>query len=328
MSTMEDRAGIVALLKQHQRTRVFCQKSQSRCDRSMDSYITSLWMTYQYDLGNQVALEAAHSTAKLIREQVERKAKYAEKVKLIKTEKAKSLALSKFKDADEKLSPYDNFLRKTELVFFILDAAGSRRPWDVKRELTEKAMRELARSLPIWPWCEGIRGFSDLGLAVLVGEAGDLSNFPTKYKLLKRLSIGCIDGRRQGNPIERNDFIRHGYRPSRRAQIYVFLDENIYKSQKTKEMIHPYARIAEDYKEAIIQKNENLEYADQAADRLKKFPDAKEGERNAWKQGKLSKSHIHRRALRYMSIVFIRDLWKEWHRLDGIIHTSFMDIAA
>jgi hypothetical protein len=55
-------------------------------------------------------------------------------------------------------------------------------------------MEALAESLPVFPWIESIRGAGALGLATIVAEAGDLSNYATPCKLWKRLGFAPFDG--------------------------------------------------------------------------------------------------------------------------------------
>lgn len=55
------------------------------------------------------------------------------------------------------------------------------------REKIEKRMVEIVKDLPIWKWAETVNGLGPLGLATILGEAGDPSNYPTVCKFRKRL---------------------------------------------------------------------------------------------------------------------------------------------
>ena len=106
----------------------------------------------------------------------------------------------------------------------ILNSATSRDTWDKHRNRTEKAMRKLARSLPAWEWVEGIAGFGDLGLGIIVGETGDLFGYATKERVWKRLGLAVIKGERQQRKSGAEAAAAHGYSPSRRAEIWTIAD--------------------------------------------------------------------------------------------------------
>jgi transposase len=74
----------------------------------------------------------------------------------------------------------------------LCDAA--RAPADAKRSETEKEMEKAAKTLPVYAWIESIRGAGALGLATIIAEAGDLSNYATPPKLWKRLGFAPYDG--------------------------------------------------------------------------------------------------------------------------------------
>lgn len=107
-------------------------------------------------------------------------------------------------------------------------------PAEAQRHVIELEMRRLARSLPVWSWAETIKGFSDLGLAIIVAEAGDLNNYSTEGKLRKRLGLApiakdgvtkaCSTWRKSGG-LTADDWKDKGpagpkYKPRRRAAIF------------------------------------------------------------------------------------------------------------
>ena len=59
---------------------------------------------------------------------------------------------------------------------YILLLERTLHPFKKQRIEWEKAMTLLARKLPVFPWWDSIRGTGALGLAIIVGEAGNLSN--------------------------------------------------------------------------------------------------------------------------------------------------------
>lgn len=102
-------------------------------------------------------------------------------------------------------------------------ALKSREPFDERRKLVEKAMRQAARQLPVWPWVEGIRGFGDLSLAVIVAEAGDLSGYANPGKLWKRLGLAPKQTYRQA------DNGAHMVPKARRAEIFACVGDPLLK---------------------------------------------------------------------------------------------------
>lgn len=70
-------------------------------------------------------------------------------------------------------------------------------------------------------------------------------------------------------------------------------------------------------KEYEQQKNENLEYKEQAEEKLKKFKISKNTEAYKWySQGKLPPAHIQARAKRYAVKIFLSHLFSVWYELD------------
>lgn len=71
----------------------------------------------------------------------------------------------------------------------------ARAPADPKRALQEKDMEKLAKQLPVASWVETIPGFGLLGLATIIAETGDLSNYSTVSKVWKRLGYAPYRGK-------------------------------------------------------------------------------------------------------------------------------------
>jgi hypothetical protein len=177
----------------------------------------------------------------------------------------------------------------------IITTEQSRGGWDLLRADVERSMEKLAIELPVWQWASIVRGFSPLGLAAIVGEScGVSAATPAEYRshqnLCKRLGLGVIDGVRQGAPgagATPEDWIRHGYKRDRRAEIWTFLDLGIRNAQYRRE--GPalgaygalYARQVEVYEE------------------------------RGWK-------HARPAAGRYMAKCFIRDLWRAWRHVESL----------
>jgi hypothetical protein len=83
---------------------------------------------------------------------------------------------------------------QTDIVEMVEAVDRGREPFDQMRATREKQMEKLAKDLPAAAWILSIHGAGMLGLATIVAEAGDLSNFPNPAKLWKRLGFAPYDG--------------------------------------------------------------------------------------------------------------------------------------
>jgi hypothetical protein len=180
----------------------------------------------------------------------------------------------------------------------ILASIQSRGPFDDIERAARKEMECLAKSLPVWQFCEPIKGVGAKSLAVIVGEAGNLARYPAKGHLFKRMGLAVIDGIAQGK-LEASalaaDWVRHGYNPSRRAQM-AMIGEALIKAQNP-------------YREAYLARKE-AERAKAAAEGLTVAPATSIPKRDAERYR--SDGHIHNRALRYAEQRLLRDLLREW----------------
>lgn len=164
-------------------------------------------------------------------------------------------------------------------------------PMQSARDAIESQMKRLARELPAHPWVKSVRGFGDLALAVVVGEAGDLSKYPTKGHLWKRLGLAVHDGKaystwRMKGGLTAEQWTEAGYSPGRRAQIHAVLAEPLFRHQSMS---------AGPYREAYDRRRAHVAEA---------HPD--------WTKG-----HAHADALRVMTKRVLRDLWKEFRRANS-----------
>lgn len=191
------------------------------------------------------------------------------------------------------------------VVDIIQRSAAAAEPWSLMRADVEKQMRDLARQLPAYEFVSGVKGVGELGLAVVVAEAGDLGNYPKHGHLWKRL--GLMAGQK-GSPspgLSREDRAAYykdlGYSPTRRAETFAFFDDTMFRSQwagdrdedgkrpeKTGKPVATPAHALGPYGEAYGRKK--AEYVE----RGHPWPD--------------------RAARRYMTKKFIRDLWRAWRK--------------
>ena len=156
-------------------------------------------------------------------------------------------------------------------------------PLSKYRHETEQNIIELAENLPVWDWIKGVRGVGSLGLGLIVGEAGDLSNYDNPAKLWRR--FGLAPGQRKIKGTEEG--LKAGYSPRRRAMMHIVGDCLI----KLQGKAGPYRKVYDD---------------------RKAYEEAQHPE--------LSLGHRHKRAMRYMEKRFLLDLWKQWRKYAGSKH--------
>ena len=138
-------------------------------------------------------------------------------------------------------------------------------------------LAQLARRLPVYPWAKAVRGFGDLSLAKIIGEAHDLSGYPDHSKLWKRMGLAVMpDGTRQRR-VAGEAAIEHGYDPSRRSVMFVIGDGLIKQNEH-------YRGVYQARKDYELANNDDM-----------------------------TRMMAHMRAHRYMEKRFLRDLWQAWN---------------
>lgn len=164
----------------------------------------------------------------------------------------------------------------------------------------EQRMAKLAQKLPVWQWAKEIKGFGPLGLAVIVAEAGDLSNYANPGKLWKRMGLAPYNGKsgmawRMGGGLTSQEWIDFKYSPARRSEMFQRVDP-LMKHQISKvkdadgndtgERIYgPYGAVYRDRKQYEIDRDPEI-----------------------------SKRRAHDRATRYMEKRLLKHLWQAWRR--------------
>jgi hypothetical protein len=272
---------LIAHLREMQSLRRFCIKSQIRSNNSLE-HLLSRAMGYHTHLPEDER-KGYMNAARKIRAQVE-----------------KALQDGAEPDADPRIPP---------AVFAMIHVSrNSRQYWDQERARREADMIAAARLLPVWPWVQSISGIAELGLAVLVGEAGDIGNYPAPGKLWKRLGLACYDGSRQGFvPAEitgedrKKAWMARGYNPARRAEVYAFVDDTMLRAQwRGDKDEHGVAVSGSDRAVAT------------AAHAIGPYGQVY-GDRRSWNAARgLMPAHADKEARRFMSKRFIRDLWTAW----------------
>lgn len=183
----------------------------------------------------------------------------------------------------------------------ILASLAARAPFDTIEKRAEKEMRALAESLPVWrSFGEAVKGFGPVSLAIIIAEAGDLSSYPKKGHLWKRMGVAVLDGVRQGGlrkSASADDWIAHGYNRQRRSRMWNIGDALVKGNGNGQ------------YRQVYI---ERKEYERKRAEKigLTVAPAAKIPAKR--KDEFMSEGHVHRRAQRYMEKRLLRDLWQAW----------------
>jgi hypothetical protein len=182
----------------------------------------------------------------------------------------------------------------------------SRKIWDEKREITEKEMRRLAQTLPVFPWVkEHARGVGDLGLARLVGAAPIIGLYGTHERLWKRLGLAVIAGERQQKRKDKDEAMLHGYAAPRRAEVWSVCSDIMLRQQW---------RGADDDVEGSVGfpiGAYGLVYQlrkAHTAQRITNTDNLPFTSRDKWTQKRCDND-----ARRIMSKEFLRDLWLVWH---------------
>jgi hypothetical protein len=147
---------IINEIRRHHRRRRFAMKIQQKLDRALESFLRVNTTTWHPEM------EAAD------REKINKEIKAA--IKSIRAGEP---------------SEYSDIVKTSD---------EARAPADAMRDVSEKRMAKLAMELPVYKWVETVHGAGALGLATIVAEAGDLSNYSNPGKLWSRLGFAPFEG--------------------------------------------------------------------------------------------------------------------------------------
>ena len=271
-----DLAATIQELVALQRQRRFCIKSQSRCDRSVEAFLARQ-LGFHNDLP-ETKRAAIWKQVSAVRRAVE-------------------------KGGEVQVQVEDQLVDDLSASFpLILFSAQARKAWDTHRANVEKQMRALARSLPVWPWVKDVAGFGELGLAIIIGETGDLSGYATKERVWKRLGLAVIAGERQRR-VSGEAAIEHGYNPGRRAEVWTIVD-SMFRHQWSGAKDNQPAQAKGPFGEVY--------------GRRKAYTEGREG----W-----TPKHRDNDARRIMGKALIEALWKEWGRSRSKLEAK-LDVTA
>jgi hypothetical protein len=190
-------------------------------------------------------------------------------------------------------------------------------PGEVFQNAIERDMRKTARQLPVWQWAKDVHGLSDLGVAIIIAEAGNLSRYPTPGHLRKRLGLAPMekDGEtrafsqwRLKGGLSAEEWTAAGYKPQRRAMMFSQIGGPIigFMSKGYRPMvgedIEQNAELSE-YQKVFVRR---LRY-EAARDPEMRRPDTAAGKESYSK-------HCAMRAQRYTEQRLLKHLWQAWRR--------------
>jgi len=144
-------------IKMLHRQRRYAMKAQSRMDRSLEGYVRRSFTSWHMDAAEDVKKAANELTKKMIKD-----------------------ARKDDKHVCHKM---------------VVGTDAGRVAFDKLRDEAEKELEKTAAELVVYKtFVEGVKGFGALGFATILGEAGDLSNYPTPRHLWSRLGFAPYDG--------------------------------------------------------------------------------------------------------------------------------------
>lgn len=155
----------------------------------------------------------------------------------------------------------------------------SRKVLKKARTMYQRRMEKLAKTLPVWPWVEQVRGVGPLMLAQITAEAGNLSDYSNPAKLWKRFGLATDPEHGRQRRAKGPDGVMMGFNPARRAVMW-------------------------NCGECLIKQNKDgfrHVYDERKAYETKRGPE-------------MTKGKAHARAKRYMEKRFLLKLWKAWRK--------------
>lgn len=192
-----------------------------------------------------------------------------------------------------------------------------------KGEAEELCKSELAH---IVEFVESVKGFSWGGVSMIVGEAGDLSNYANPAKLWKRLGLApfskngvnkCGKTWRQEGGLTAEDWTAFGYSPRRRSVMFQITD-SMMKHQLRKDKDDDGNKLETTsatgyYGEVYLARRKYLTERYEA-EGLTVLPGNKINDKN--RESSVSIMKIHSQSLHYTQKRLLLKLWKAWNGLE------------
>lgn len=160
---MSDFADTLTLIKFEHRKRRFAMKTQQKMDRSLESFIRINCTDWSPDLDAKAAEKENKKVSRIIK-----------------------AALGALESGEDEIV--------TGIRPLVEMNEKARAPSDDLRKHAEKRMEKAAKSLPVYVWAKGVRGFGEVGLATILAETGDLSKYANPAKVWKRLGFAPYQG--------------------------------------------------------------------------------------------------------------------------------------
>ena len=155
--TARPQADIVADIKAFHRRRRYAMKLQQKVDRALESFVRREATAWTFDADEK------------------EREKFNKEVKAIIAAARKGEGMQ-------------------VIVEYVQMTDKGREPFDAARKVAEAHMEKLAASLPVAAWIATVRGAGNPGLATIIAETGDLSNYANPAKVWKRLGFAPYDG--------------------------------------------------------------------------------------------------------------------------------------
>ncbi|MBB4235093.1 hypothetical protein [Rhizobium esperanzae] len=196
---------------------------------------------------------------------------------------------------------------------------------DKQQSEYEKHLVKSVKTLPIYAWAKGIKGFGDLSLACIIGEASgygketgefySVGDFKSVSALWKRMGLAVLNGHRQGAPgkgATAEDWIVEGYSKTRRSVMWNVGNSLILSMGKFRPVFGEEIRSNPEYTEL------QCVFAERARYEAERLPHKCGTAIKESKTGKDSYTlHAANRAKRYTEKRLLRMLYAEWRACMG-----------
>lgn len=222
-----------------------------------------------------------------------------------------------FKKADTKIKQIVDDDAEFSIASIVKISYTGIKAFNVLVNEREKAMRKLAKQLPVADWVSQPtqKGFGILSLAILIGECGDLTNYKSPGRIWRRMGLipWTYNGEtRMGSTwmklgLPNAEWEAFGYNPTRRSIAFLF-GENIVKCNGN----GPYRR------RYLYAKAKA--YADHPEWKWNKCPKCgKRRRKNCTTCGGSGHTckQAHRHGMLIASKYMIKYLWRQWHGQEG-----------
>lgn len=178
--------------------------------------------------------------------------------------------------------------------------------FDSMENFYTKEMTKLAKELPIHDWFCKFDGCSSMGLAMLIAEIGNLSDYENPAKVWKRMGLAVRNGSAEKNT---EKGVQVGYSVRRRMIAYRISSSIVKKDGY-------YRNVYDKRKEYEIERDSLLGNIDFIRERKVKMLAQFQSSENKKliQNNQLPKSVIDLRAQRYMVKRLLRDMWMEWNK--------------